>query len=162
MATPPPTEPAVAGRASRRGRLAIDNARVLIAPWACGADETAVLVVEDDGVIACRGPIHVREWIRGRTSRYRRSRFRERTELGLVSRPSRPDADKLRRQQLTYFSSRRRRLARRIGGEINRIKVAIDETRDNYRQQFAENVDGFAHDDAETMLMNGGHRRDPA
>ena len=40
--------------------------------------------------------------------------------------------------------------------------MAIDETRDNYRQQFAENVDGFAHVDAETMLMNGGHRRDPA
>ena len=79
-----------------------------------------------------------------------------------MSCPSRPNADKLRRQQLTYFSSRRRRLARRIGGEINRIKVAIDETRDNYRQQFAENVNGFAHDDAETMLMNGGHRRDPA
>ncbi len=78
-----------------------------------------------------------------------------------MSRPSRPDADKLRRQQLTYFSSRRRRLARRIGGEINRI-VAIEETRENYRQQFAETVNGFAHDDAETMLINGRHRRDPA
>ena len=47
-----------------------------------------------------------------------------------------------------------------IRGEINRINAAIDETRERYRNQFAETIDGFAHDDAETMLINGRHRRD--
>lgn len=46
-----------------------------------------------------------------------------------------------------------------IRGEINRINAAID-TRERYRKQFAETIDGFAHDDAETMLINGRHRRD--
>ncbi len=48
-----------------------------------------------------------------------------------------------------------------IRGEIDRINAAIDET-EQYGDQFDETVNGFAHDDAETMLINGPHRRELA
>ena len=87
----------------------------------------------------------------------------ERLELLTTHDLARQEKQKLEllRGILTYYQYATKETREKvIRGEINRINTAIDETRERYRNQFAETIDGFAHDDAETMLINGRHRRD--